>query len=197
MFIQIIQGRCSREDEAKALFDRWRSELAPGAQGWLGGTFGFTDDGMLCSVVRFESKQAADANSARPEQGAWWAEMEKLYDGPVTFHDSDDVTLLMDGGSDQAGFVQIIQGKVADAEMLRSMMVEDAEMLHEARPEILGGTLAIAEDGTFTETIAFTDEDSARKGEQMEMPAEVREQMERSMRDVKYMDLHHPWFASA
>jgi hypothetical protein len=31
------------------------------------------------------------------------------------------------------------------------------------------------------------------------MPAQMREQMEEemsSMQDVKYLDLHHPWFAS-
>ena len=41
--------------------------------------------------------------------------MEALFDGPVEFHDCDDVTLMMDGGSDEAGFVQIIRGKVAGA----------------------------------------------------------------------------------
>ena len=37
-------------------------------------------------------------------------------------------------------------------------------------PDIIGGTLCIEADGTLTETISFTDEQSARKGEQMEMP---------------------------
>jgi hypothetical protein len=76
-------------------------------------------------------------------------------------------------------------------------MMADSEMLHEARPDILGGTLAIEEDGTFTETVAFTDEDSARKGESSEMPAGLRERLESSMHDVSYLDLHHPWFESA
>ena len=34
-------------------------------------------------------------------------------------------------------------------------MLADTSMLHEMRPEIIGGTLAIEPDGTFTETIAF------------------------------------------
>ena len=42
-----------------------------------------------------------------------------MFDGPVEFHDSDDVTLLFDGGSDDAGFVQVIRGKVDDAARLR------------------------------------------------------------------------------
>jgi hypothetical protein len=69
MFIQIIQGTCRRQDEARALMDQWLADLAPGADGWLGGTYGFTDQGELLAVVRFESREAAVANSERPEQG--------------------------------------------------------------------------------------------------------------------------------
>ena len=35
MFIQIIQGTCSKQDEMRALTDRWTAELAPGATGSL------------------------------------------------------------------------------------------------------------------------------------------------------------------
>ena len=195
MFIQIIQGACSREQEMREVGERWTRELGPGAPGWLGGTYGFTDDGMFVAVVRFDSRESAMANSARPEQSEWWSQMEALFDGPVEFHDCDDVTLMMDGGSDDAGFVQVIRGKVDDPATLRSMMT-DTQALHEMRPEILGGTLAIEDDGTFTETIAFTDEDSARRGETMEMPEDVRQAMESAMHDVSYLDLHKPWFTT-
>ena len=47
-------------------------ELSPGAEGWLGGTYGMTDDGQFVGVVRFESREAAARNSLRPEQTAWW-----------------------------------------------------------------------------------------------------------------------------
>jgi hypothetical protein len=195
MFIQIIQGRCTRQDECRELGDRWQRDIAPGAEGWLGGTYGFTDDDQFLAVVRFESRAAADANAARPEQGAWWAEMEQLFDGPVEFHDCEDVTLMMDGGSDDAGFVQVIRGKVDDAASLKAMMA-DTRDLHEMRPDILGGTLAIEADGSFVETIAFSDEESARRGEQVEMPEQVRRTLESAMHDVSYTDLHHPWFTS-
>ena len=195
MFIQIIQGRCTRQDECRELGDRWQRDIAPGAEGWLGGTYGFTDDDQFLAVVRFESRAAADANAARPEQGAWWAEMERLFDGPVEFHDCEDVTLMMDGGSDDAGFVQVIRGKVDDAASLKAMMA-DTRDLHEMRPDILGGTLAIEADGSFVETIAFSDEESARRGEQVEMPEQVRRTLESAMHDVSYTDLHHPWFTS-
>jgi hypothetical protein len=197
MFIQIIQGKCTRPDELRALADSWRTEVGEADTGFLGGTYGFTDDDMFVGVVRFESREKAMANSQRPEQGEWASRMEALMDGPVEYHDSDDVTLMMDGGSDKAGFVQIIRGKVEDPQRLKAMMTDDTELLHQARPDIIGGTLAIEDDGTFTETIAFTDEQSARAGEQKEMPADMRQTMERAMRDVQYMDLRHPWFESA
>jgi hypothetical protein len=196
VFIQIIQGKCTHEQECRDMGERWLRDLAPGATGWLGGTYGFTDDGRFVAVVRFESREAAAANAARPEQDAWWADMERLFDGDVEFHDSEDVTLMLGGGSDEAGFVQVMRGKVDDADALRSMML-DTEQLHEMRPDILGGTLCIEDDGTFTETVAFSDEASARTGEQQEMPDDVRRAMEAAMHDVSFLDLHRPWFASS
>ena len=196
MFIQVIQARCTRQDELHALADEWRRDLSPGATGWLGGTYGFTDDDMFVGVVRFESREAAMANSERPEQAAMAERMAAVMDGPMEFHDCDDVTLLMDGGSDQAGFVQIIRGKVDDPARLKAMLA-DTDTLHEMRPDIMGATLAIEEDGTFTECVAFTSEEAARSGEQVEPPAEMRRDLEYAMKDAQFYDLRHPWFESA
>jgi hypothetical protein len=199
MFIQIMQGRCSRQQELRALADSWREELGPTATGWLGGTYGFTDDGTFIGVVRFESREAAMANSNRPEQGAWAAKMMALMDGEVEFHDCDDVTLMMGGGSDDAQFVQVIRGRLEDPERAKALF-SDTTMLEENRPDILGATIAIESDGTFTETIAFTDEASARAGEQREMPdmpEDVRQTLDSMMQGASFYDLHHPWFESA
>ncbi|HWU21737.1 MAG TPA: hypothetical protein VN088_09430 [Nocardioides sp.] len=196
MFIQVVQGRCTRQDELHALLDEWRRDLSPGATGWLGGTYGFTDDGELIAVVRFESREAATANSERPEQSAWAERLAALMDGPLEFHDCDDVMLMMDGGSDEAGFVQVIRGRVDDPARLKAMMA-DTTMLHEMRPDVLGATLAIEPDGTFTETVAFSSESAARAGEQVEPPADVRRELEYVMQGATFFDLHHPWFESA
>jgi len=196
MFIQVFQGSCTRQDEAHALLDEWRQDLAPGAEGWLGGTYGFTDDDELIGVVRFESREAALANSDRPEQGDWAERLRELMNSPLEFHDCDDVTLMMDGGFADAGFVQIIRGHIDDPSRLKAMMAETA-MLHEMRPDILGATLAIEPDGTFTETIAFTSEAEARMGEQKEPPEEVRRDLEYAMQSATYYDLHKPWFENA
>ena len=197
MFIQVIQGKCTKQDELRALTDEWEERLASGADGWLGGTYGFTDDETFFGVVRFEDREAAMANSNRPEQGAWAERMAALFDGSVEFHDSDDVTLLFNGGSDEAGFVQIIRGKVDGSARLRAVMTSDPEGLHAMRPDILGATLAIEEDGTYTETVAFTDEESARSGEGQPPPPEIASELEYAMQGARFYDLRDPWFSSA
>ncbi|WP_436495494.1 hypothetical protein [Actinokineospora sp. HUAS TT18] len=199
MFMQIIQGRVRDEQAARATMDRWLSDLEPGADGWLGGTYGVTDDGMLCACVRFESAEAAHRNSERPEQGEWWREMEQHFDGEVTFHDCEDVMLLLNGGSDDAGFVQIIQGRVTDRDKARALNERAAGMLSQHRPDVIGATIAMDDAGYFCETVFFTSEAEAREGESKDLPPEARALMEEEMallQDVSYRDLRHPWFTS-
>src|SRR6476660_5658155 len=81
MFAQIIRGNVSDPSAIDGTFDRWSRELAPGAKGWLGTTGGTTADGQLFIMVRFESEEAARANSERPEQGQFWLETSKQFDG--------------------------------------------------------------------------------------------------------------------
>ena len=73
MFIQAISGTVKDVDAMEREAERWQQELRPGAAGYLGMTSGVTDDNRYVTVVRFESAEAAKANSERPEQGAWWA----------------------------------------------------------------------------------------------------------------------------
>ena len=77
MFIQVIQAKSTRRDEVRALMDEW-SELPNEGYGFLGGTYGFTDDDEFIGVVRFESKEKAMANSARPETDAMAQRMAAL-----------------------------------------------------------------------------------------------------------------------
>jgi len=196
MFIQIIQGRCSRESEMRTALDSWRATCEAGADGYLGGTYGFTDDGSFVAVVRFDSEQAAQRNSERPEQGRWWAETAPLFDSPPEFLDCPDVLVMLNGGSDDAGFVQIMRGRLTDRQRAKALLQDMDAALHEARPDILGATLAIAEDDRFVQTVAFTSETEARAAEQQQMPADVREQMESVMTVDSYTDLHHPFFTT-
>ena len=112
MFIQVIEGRTERPEELHERLDIWQRDLMPGAIGYLGSTGGCTSSGDCILIARFESRDAAQRNSDRPEQGAWWAETEKCFDGPVRFHDTDDVQLMSHGELDSAHFVQVMEGHV-------------------------------------------------------------------------------------
>ena len=199
MFIQIIQGKVTDRQAARATLDRWLRELEPGAQGWLGGTYGFTDDGMLVAVVRFDSRESAERNRSRPEQHAWWQEMERHFTGEIIFHDCTDTMLLAGGGSDEARFVQVIQGRVRDRDRLHALAEQSAELISRHRPDILGATVAIDDEGFFSETVAFTTEEAAREAEKAPMPPGASQLAEEEMSlldGVRYLDLHQPWFAS-
>ena len=71
MFIQVIQGPCSDAETLRDLAERWTIDLGPGAVGWLGTTYGITDDGQFVGVVRFTDRDAAERNSNRAEQSGW------------------------------------------------------------------------------------------------------------------------------
>ncbi len=81
MFVQVIQGQVADPGKVRAALDQWIRELAPGSIGWLGTTAGVTEDGRFIELARFESEEAARANSNRPEQDRWWAETAKLFTG--------------------------------------------------------------------------------------------------------------------
>jgi hypothetical protein len=199
MFIQVIQGKAKDVEGLRRLLDRWRAELMPGAVGYLGTTSGLADDGTFVALARFESPDAARANSERAEQGAWWAEMEKCFDGPVTFLDCADVQPWLDGGSDDAHFVQILEGRSDDVPRMHELMNRHSAEVHEGRPEIIGGLMMDAGDGRFVDAIYFTSEDEARQGERKDMPEGMRADMEEGMRlmgEVTYLDLHEPVLVS-
>lgn len=195
MFVQIIEGRVADADGLRRQMDTWMSELRPGAAGFLGSTGGVTDDGHAILFARFESADAAKANSERPEQGTWWAETEKHFDGPVTFTDSEDVQTFLGGGSDDAGFVQVMKGRAA-----RDQMGEmDAAFEQHApsfRPDLLGVVRTWTGPDTYVEAAYFTSEADAREGEKKEPPPEIAEQMgefEAMTADIEFVDLRRPW----
>jgi len=200
MFVQVIKGEVGDAGKARAALDRWLAELAGGATGWLGSTSGVTGDHMLISLARFDSEVNARRNSDRPEQGAWWAETEKLFTGPVTFADSVDVEVDLIGDPDQAGFVQVMQGRVSNPERARQLMHIDAETWRAYRPEMLGTLTAMHEGDSYTTAAYFTSEAEARQGEKKEPPAHMqaamKEMSELLAGQAVYYDLNQPWLDS-
>jgi hypothetical protein len=200
MFIQVIQGQVSDREELRDAFDLWLREVAPGAEGWLGTTAGVTDQGDLITLARFESAEAAQRNSHRPEQHQWWMDTSKLLIGGAVFHDCHDTEVLGAGGSDDAGFVQVMRGRTRDMVRMRELNRQLWMGMADIRPDILGGILAPHDDGTtFTEAVYFTSEAEARLGEQMQATPELRPQfdeMQQLVSDLRYYDLTEPWLSS-
>src|SRR5690349_340535 len=122
MFVQVIQGKVSDAAAARARLEQWKTEVAPGAIGWLGSTAGVTEDGNLVVLARFESEEAARQNADRPEQTAWWEQTRQVFDGEPEFHDSSHVDVDLHGDPDQARFVQVMQGRSTDPDRARELM---------------------------------------------------------------------------
>ena len=73
---------------------------------------------------------------------------------------------MLDGGSEQAGFVQFMQGRSLDQQAMRTSNPEMESELRRLRPDLLGGVIGWHGDGGFTQASYFTSEAEARKNEQ-------------------------------
>jgi hypothetical protein len=115
----------------------------------------------------------------------------------AAFHDSTRVHTYKDGGSGQAGFVQVIQGHTDNMERLGELGRAQEQTLAEQAPHILGMTVAEHADrpGDFTQTVYFTSEEEARRFER-EYPAESEPEIFGLMTDLRYFDLRDPWLNS-
>jgi hypothetical protein len=200
MFVQVIRGQVTDPEQVHAALDRWSQQLAAGAPGWLGSTAGVTQDGRFVALARFESAEAARRNSDRPEQGQWWTETSKLFTGEVTFRDSSDVTVDVTGDPDQAGFVQVMQGRASDPDRGRDVMAQNPDEWAAFRPDVVGSVAVGHEGGAYTMAMYFTSEQAAREGERKEPPPQLKAQMEEmsqlSTGEPEFLDLRQPWLYS-
>jgi hypothetical protein len=198
MFVQVISGKVVDEAGAREQDARWQRDLRPGATGYLGSTWGTTDDGRFLATIRFDTPENARRASDRPQQGEWWSEMEK-YVSDVEFHDCSKVLTFFGGGSDDAKFVQVMRGRVTDRSTLDGMEARTAEFeraMHEFRPDVLGETIAYHDDGDgYTDIVYFTSEADARAGEQKAPTGEAKDLLDQVMSAItvdEYFDLRTP-----
>ena len=190
MFIQVIRGRTGDADGLRKRHEAWIAELKPGATGYLGSTGGVAADGTFVVLARFESAETAKRNSDRPEQGQWWAETEKLLDD-VTFTDSSEVDLLLDGGSNDAGFVQVMAGRATDKGKVKAWETEHADDLQRLRPDVLGAT-TIWDGDRFIQATYFRSEAEAREGEQKVSGDPILAEWQSLVEDMTFIDLEEP-----
>jgi hypothetical protein len=200
MFMQVIKGRVADPARVKAALDRWAEELAPGAEGRLGTTAGVTEDGRFIAAARFESEDAARRNSDRPEQGEWWAGMERLIEGGATFQDSDRVMVDVRGNPEDAGFVQVMQGGSTDPERAWKLMEADDTDWSAFRPDMIGSINIGHPGGDWTMVNYFTSEAEAREGEKKEPTPEMQQMMDElsSLADgpPTFVDITEPIYSS-
>jgi len=196
MFIQEFHGKVKDAELWTRQREVWNEQLRPKAKGFLGSTSGFTPDGTMVTVVRFESEEAARANSELPEQRAWFEETKQAFDGEITFHDCTQVDTYLDGGSDEAGFVQIMEGHSSDPRAMREMEESFESEMGTIRPDILGTTTGWEPDGSFVTVAYFTSEAEARKNEKaMSDDPRFAEFMRYMDDDMTFYDLREPVFA--
>jgi hypothetical protein len=201
MFVQVIQGRATDPAGLKKQWDRWDQEIKPGARGFLGSTAGITPDGEFIALARFETEEAARANSDSAQQSAWWEETSQYLSDPM-FHDCTEVDLVNEGGSDKAGFVQVIQGKVTDIAKARQIDAKMQDQMRDLRPDVIGGIVAWhPQNGRFTNSIYFTSEAEARAKEKEMETSDVFEQSMSEYQAIsdgepKFLDLPDPWYSS-
>jgi hypothetical protein len=191
MFIQVLRGRAVDREGIMRQLDLWREELSPDAQGWLGSTAGITEDDRFIGSFRFDTQESAQRNSDRPEQTQWWNEFSKYVDTP-RFWDCTLVEEYKGGGSDDAGFVQVIMCRVLKPEEFRETV---ASMAASSRDDVIGGVIAWL-GNRFTEFVYFTSEEEARKGEKSKNQQVALEKTWPRTEDIEYFDLREPWFAS-
>ncbi len=200
MFVQVIEAKTSNPEGVRQQFDKWVAELQPGAKGYAGTTAGVAADGRVVAFARFESEAAARANSDRPEQGAWWADTEKLFDGPAQFSESSDVTTFLAGGSDDAGFVQVMKVAGVDRAKVERGDAQFAPLAPELRPDLIGGLRVWTGPDSMIEANYFTNEAEAREGENMTPPPEVAEGFAEYMAmlsKAEFTDFSNPYLHSA
>jgi hypothetical protein len=200
MFIQIIQGRATNPPGIRRDLGRWHRQLAADADGWLGSTTGITEDGWSITVVHFASEAQARRNRDRPEQREWWRDASQHL-ARVVAHDAPKVHIYRDGGSDQAGFVQVIQGHTDDMERMVSLGRDQDDVLAREAPHILGVTVAEHADrpGDFTQILYFTSEQDARSYDQdpaIEEDEPAQEKRRSLMTSLHSFDLRDPQMLS-
>jgi hypothetical protein len=128
-------------------------------------------------------------------------ETAKLFAGEVVFHDCTDVETFLRGGSDDAGFVQVIEGRVLDLERMRQLNAQFTKLTEagRGRSDVIGGLVALHDGDRFVQSVYFPSEAEARAGEAAEMSPEMValwEQQSDLLQDLTYIDLKEPWLYS-
>lgn len=199
MFGQVLDGHTSDPAGVRQAVGRWVQDSLSGAEGWVGATAGVTDDGDFVAVLQFSSEEAARDHSDRREQDRWWADVCAALDGELRVRNGQRTEVFLAGELGQAGFVQVVQGRVSDVDRARERVGALQEALRTHLPALLGTVTVELGDGRFTRALFFTTEEEARAGE-LARSSEIQEPDQEARRlivgPLEFLDLHEPWLFS-
>jgi hypothetical protein len=100
------------------------------------------------------------------------------------------VSTLFGGGSNDAGFVQVMEGVVSDREKAEAWETpERLEQLRAVRPDLLGAVRVWLPEGAFVEAAYFTHEEEARKRESSDEFAAPQEDYSDLFGELTFTDL--------
>jgi hypothetical protein len=103
------------------------------------------------------------------------------------------VDVLFDGGSDEAGFVQIMEGTVSDRSKLDAMETPELlDQLQANRPDLLGSVRVWVSGDSFVEAAYFTSEADARAGESGEAFSGPQDDFASLFGEMTFVDLRAP-----
>lgn len=200
MFIQVIQGTTNDAVGLQRQIERWNNELRSGATGFISSTFGVTADDICIGCACFDTEENAQRNSNREEQTAWWNETEKYFTNKVVFHNSSDTDIQLGGPKANAGFVQVMQGTVADRQKLQELDKRMEKLTADMRPDLIGAMGVYYGNNEFTSFAYFTSEAEARAGEAQPMPEEVSDLMDEWQSVItvnSWFDITDPWITTS
>lgn len=160
VFVQVITAAVADEDGVRRALAEWRRELLPGAPGYLGTTAGVTVDGTMVLITLFDSPDAAERNSDRPEQALWWDELAQYLSADPYVIDSTDVRSWKDSELDRAALVQVTIGHSPDPDALFELTDGSTGVLREL-PEIIGTSFTAFGLGGYVRTVYLSAADAA------------------------------------
>ena len=198
MFIQIVTGKVADAAAFEKASEAWERDVRPTTEGYLGGTLGVTADNTFFIAARFTDADTAHKNDNNPAHLAWMEEHSPSMTD-VEFHNCSNVVLLGGGGSDEAGFVQVMVGKVKDRakfDALNDRADEVQKTFETWRDDVFGDVIAVHDEGDgYHDIVYFRSEAEAREQEQTEPPDAVKAlmaELEEAAEIVAYLDLSNP-----
>ena len=140
------------------------------------------------------SSERCDAATVRLRSATeWWNETATYFDVEPSFRESSDISTLFEGGSNDAGFVQVLEGSVTDRASAEAMETPELlDRLRRLRPDLIDGYRVWFPHGTYVEAAYFTSEAEAREGEQSEDFDVEQQRYAELFGEPTFLDLREP-----